>query len=87
MRLKVSYGREELFKQFSSRQTPTVLEVLQSVKENHPKIYDRLRDKQGNFRQSLAVFVNGRHIRYLNGLDTTLAEDDEVYIIPLIAGG
>jgi molybdopterin synthase sulfur carrier subunit len=87
MRLTLSYGREELLKQFSSGQTPTVLEVLESVKESHPKIYDRWCDKQGNLRQSLTVFVNGRHIRYLNGLDTTLAEDDEVYIIPLIAGG
>ena len=87
MRLKVSHGREKLFRQFPGGDPTTVLEVLQSVKESHPKIYDRWCDKQGHLRQSLAVFVNGKHIRYLNGLDTTLAEDDEVYIIPLIAGG
>jgi molybdopterin converting factor small subunit len=44
-------------------------------------------DEQGRLRESLPVFVNGEHVRYRGGLQAELNDGDEVYIIPLIAGG
>jgi sulfur-carrier protein len=44
-------------------------------------------DEQGQLRESLPVFVNGEHIRYRQGLQTELQAGDEVYVIPLVAGG
>jgi molybdopterin converting factor small subunit len=45
------------------------------------------RDGLGRLRESLPVFVNGEHIRYRQGMQTVLKEGDEIYVIPLIAGG
>jgi molybdopterin synthase sulfur carrier subunit len=44
-------------------------------------------DWQARLRESLPVFINGEHIRYRQGLQTELKNGDEVYVIPLIAGG
>jgi molybdopterin converting factor small subunit len=33
------------------------------------------------------VYVNGQDVRYLEGLSTTVAERDEVRILPAMAGG
>ncbi|WP_424359308.1 MoaD/ThiS family protein [Methanocella sp. MCL-LM] len=41
----------------------------------------------GRMNEYLAVFVNSREIRSLNGLDTPLSEGDTVTIMPPMAGG
>jgi molybdopterin synthase sulfur carrier subunit len=35
----------------------------------------------------IIILVNGRNVRYLQGLDTPLAANDEVSIFPMVAGG
>lgn len=87
MRLKFTYGRQELFSHYSEKDEVTVRQILQSVKDSHPDIYKRLCDKEGRLRDSLLVFINGDHIRYHNGMDTDLNDGDELYVIPLMTGG
>jgi MoaD family protein len=41
----------------------------------------------GKPRRFINIFVNGRDIRNLQGLDTRLTEGDEVRLIPTVAGG
>jgi len=87
MRLKLSYGNQELFSDYPETGKVTVKQVLESVKSSHPDIYKRLCDGQGRLRDSLPVFVNGEHIRYREGIATELKEGDELYIVPFITGG
>lgn len=47
-------------------------------------IYDQETDRMNEY---LAVFVNSREIRSLNGLDTVLSTGDIVTILPPMAGG
>jgi molybdopterin converting factor small subunit len=87
MKLKFSCGRTILFSEFA-QESPVRLEtVLRSVKDSHPKIYTSWCDGDGQLRGSLPVFVNGEHIRYKDGMETEVCDGDEVYIVPLIAGG
>jgi molybdopterin converting factor small subunit len=60
---------------------------MSSVKNSHPEIYQRWCDADGKLRETLTMFVNGDHIRYRNGLETVVEAGDEIYIVPLIAGG
>jgi len=48
---------------------------------------NKIVDDSGNLRRLLAIYVNGRNIRFLNQLDTKLSPDDEVAILPSVSGG
>jgi molybdopterin synthase sulfur carrier subunit len=87
MQLKLSYGQQELFSQLSVAGPVNVRLAIMGVKTSHPQIYQRLCGSNGQLRESLAVFVNGEHIRYREGWETQLEEGDEIYIVPLITGG
>ena len=86
MHLKLSYGQEVLLSQYPDTEKANVRQVMSSVKDSHPDIYQRWCDADGNLRETLTMFVNGDHIRYRNGLETVVEEGDEIYIVPLIAG-
>ena len=87
MHLKLTYGRGELQVQFPKDAPVKVAQVIQSIKNRDPDVYERWCDKEGRLRSSLTVFVNGEHIRYRKGMETVLKDGDEVYVIPIIAGG
>lgn len=38
-------------------------------------------------KRFINVYVNGKEIRFLKGLDTTLGPDDDVTILPAVSGG
>lgn len=87
MRVKLAYGREELWFEFPSGTAVTVMQVLQALEDECPDVYRRWCDEQGRLHHSLSVFVNREHVRYRQGFETCLSDGDEVYIVPLIAGG
>lgn len=65
----------------------TVRELLTRLFEQFPNLEPRLLDEAGELRRSVNVFVNGRGVPHLEGLDTKLQPDDEVSIFPPVAGG
>lgn len=46
-----------------------------------------LLDETGALREYVNLFVGANEVRTLAGLQTRLADDDEVSIIPAMAGG
>ena len=87
MRLTVSIGRQEIVSEFNETDAVTVEKVLVSLENSHPEVYVRLCNKDGRLRDSMPVFINGNHIRYLEGMASALKDGDNIYIIPLITGG
>jgi sulfur-carrier protein len=65
----------------------TVAALFAAVRRAQPELYARWCDEDGELRHSLSVFVNGDHVRYHQGLRTTLADGDQVQVIALVAGG
>ncbi|MFB6286710.1 MAG: ubiquitin-like small modifier protein 1 [Candidatus Bipolaricaulia bacterium] len=65
----------------------TVGELLEQLEATHPDLRERLRDEDGSLRHFLNVYVNDEDVRYLNGLETTLADGDEISLVPAVAGG
>jgi molybdopterin converting factor small subunit len=65
----------------------TVSEVLKGLEAAHPGFGDRLFDEGGKLRRFVNVFVAEEDIRFLDGLDTPVADGATVSIVPAVAGG
>jgi sulfur-carrier protein len=65
----------------------TVAAMVEDLEHNHPGLKERLCDEAGQVRRFVNIFVNGDDIRFLNNLETTIKDGDEVSIVPAIAGG
>jgi molybdopterin synthase sulfur carrier subunit len=65
----------------------TVGQVLTNLDASYPGFHDRLYDDAGSLRQFINIYVNDSDIRFAQGLDTPIAERDEVSIVPAVAGG
>jgi len=65
----------------------TVGRMLKEIIAVHPGLRSEVFDEEGNLNHSIHVFVNGRDVRYLNGLDTTVTPNDTVRIFPPVGGG
>ncbi len=50
-------------------------------------VRQRVLDDQGRVRVHVNLFVNGAHIRELDGLNTAVGDGDEVVILPAVSGG
>jgi molybdopterin converting factor small subunit len=65
----------------------TVAEVLKALDARHPGFAERLFDPAGGLRRFVNVFVDDEDIRFLQGVDTPLADGTVVSIVPAVAGG
>ena len=65
----------------------TVAEVLKALEVEHPGFGERIYDDTGGLRRFVNVFVADEDIRFLDGLDTPVADGETVSIIPAVAGG
>lgn len=65
----------------------TVRRLIEVLSTRFEKLRDELLDERGVLRPMYNILVNGRSIEWLKGLDTRLAEGDEVVFIPPAAGG
>jgi len=64
----------------------TLSELLTDLDARHPGMADRL-VSDGELRRFVNVYVNDEDVRFLGGLDTPLADGDEVTVLPAVAGG
>lgn len=65
----------------------TLSQVLTGLEAAHPGFADRLLDDAGGLRKFVNVFVDDDDVRYLDGLQTEVADGITVSIIPAVAGG
>ncbi len=65
----------------------TVGELLATLEKTNPTLRSRICDENGQVKHFINIFVNQDEIRTLQGLDSAIGENDEVSIIPAMAGG
>ena len=65
----------------------TVAEVLENILVRYPALKPHLYDANGELRRHFNIFVNGVHLRDLNGLATELQMGDKVILMASAAGG
>ena len=64
-----------------------VSELVDSLEQSFPGMRERLCEEDGELRRFVNVYINGEDVRFLDGLQTAIAEGDEISIVPAVAGG
>ena len=67
-------------------QGTTVREVVDDLERRYPGISSRLMDAQ-QLHRFVNLYLNDEDIRFLDNLDTVVADRDELTILPAVAGG
>ncbi len=78
-------GAKEMTVPFRDGQT--VRELLDSIAQVQPELGREIMTDDGELTGLVHVMVHGRNIQWLNGLDTTIKEDDILVLMPPSAGG
>ena len=61
--------------------------VVENLDAAHPGLGDRLLDDSGQLRRFVNVFVRDEDVRFQQGLETEVADNDVISIVPAVAGG
>ena len=65
----------------------TVGEVFNQLVAQYPGLRGNLLDDAGGLHKFVNVYKDDDDIRYLDGLDTKVADGDVLSILPAVAGG
>lgn len=65
----------------------TVGEILLKLSVEYPAIKGQLLNDDGTLHRFLNVYVNDDDVRYLGGVDASIANNDEITLLPAVAGG
>lgn len=61
--------------------------AVQELVTQYPSLQQHLFTEEGKLRSFVNLFLNGEDVRYLQGEETELTTEDQLRIIPSIAGG
>ena len=64
----------------------TVGAILDDLTQQHPDLRQHLFDGD-SLRSFVNVYLNKEDVRYMNGAETAVSDNDTLQIIPSIAGG
>ena len=70
-----------------SAESGTVGTAFAEMTDLYPGLSGQLVDSSGTLHRFVNVYVNDDDIRYLESLDTPIADGDVVSILPAVAGG
>lgn len=79
---KLTNGQEEV-----KASGANVAAIITDLEGQFPGLRERICDDQGKVRRFVNIFKNDEDIRFLQNLDTPVADADELSIVPAIAGG
>ena len=79
---RITNGQESVKVEGASLQ-----EALNQLEEAFPGVKERIVDASGELHRFVNIYINSEDVRFLQGLETSLNDGDEVSIVPAVAGG
>lgn len=73
--------------ELNAQEGDTVRAMLDELTTRWPALKPKLFINDEELHPSIHVFLNGRDIRYLGGLDMAIPEQTEICIFPPVGGG
>lgn len=68
-------------------QASTLQEAIDHADATYPGFRERILDNKGEIKRFINIFINGIDVRKLQGRDTPVHDNDQVAVIPAMAGG
>jgi sulfur-carrier protein len=65
----------------------TIGAIFEDLLRQFPLLKGQLLDDDGSIHKFINVYKNDDDVRYLDKLDTPVGADDEISILPAVAGG
>jgi molybdopterin synthase sulfur carrier subunit len=65
----------------------TVADLLAALGKSYPALADFVRVEDGGLQAGVQVVIDGRHIEFLQGIESPVAQAQDVMLIPPLAGG
>jgi molybdopterin converting factor small subunit len=65
----------------------TIGEVLAKLVAEYPAMAGQVVQADGSLHKFVNIYVNDDDVRYLEGVDTPVADGAEISILPAVAGG
>ena len=66
---------------------PDLRSLLKGIAAQYGDAFEKRLFEGDRISNTIIVFINGRDIVHLNGLDSPLKADDVVAVFPVVAGG
>jgi molybdopterin converting factor small subunit len=64
-----------------------VAETIDDVVRRFPALSPRLRDENGAPYPFVTIYLNDEDIRFIGGFDARVQPNDELSVVPAVAGG
>lgn len=65
----------------------SVQQLLVQLLDKYPDLRPKLLTEDGQLNPSVHILVNGRDVRFLQGLETVITAQDTVQMFPPVGGG
>lgn len=65
----------------------TARDLVEAIQRVNPALGEKIVDPDGQLSGLVHIFVEGRNIDWLQGLDTVIDDTAEVFMVPPVAGG
>ncbi len=65
----------------------TVADLLQAINRAYPRLGARILDEQGHLHAGIQCLIDGRHIDFLQGLESPVEQAGDLMLIPPVLGG
>ena len=87
VRIPTPLRRLTMEKDEVSSEAKTVSELIDDLDNQFPGMKNKVCEPNGSIRKFINIYINDEDIRFLEGPESTIKQDDTVSIIPAIAGG
>ena len=79
---KITNGADEV-----AAEGNNVTAAIEDLEKNYPGLKERICEPDGKLRRFVNIYLNDEDIRFKKNMETELKDNDELSIIPAIAGG
>ncbi|MFX1517460.1 MAG: ubiquitin-like small modifier protein 1 [Promethearchaeota archaeon] len=73
--------------EFTVEEGSTIKQFLEVVFDQYSTLRDKIFDENNELRPWIHILKNGRNIKFLGGINTTITNGDVIALFPPVAGG